>query len=72
MLANERLKLPDHAGLPTKRELGLDSLLERLEVHFLEPEDLTCCEAFGGELAERSAPPERERFAKSAQGILRR
>ena len=72
VLANERLKLPDHAGLPTKRELGLDSLLERLEVHFLEPEDLPCCEAFGGELAERSAPPERERFAKSAQGILRR
>jgi hypothetical protein len=72
MLANERLELPDQTSVPAERELGLDPLLEGLELHLLEAEDLTGRKPLRGEFAERPAAPECESFLKPAQRILRR
>src|SRR5262245_15736504 len=72
MLAHERFELADHTGVPTERELGLESPFERLEAQLLEPEDLSARESFCCELPERPPAPERQGCTQPIQRVLRR
>ncbi len=50
--------------MPTKREIGLDPLLDGCEPELLEPGDLALREHVVGEVRERWAAPDLERLAE--------
>src|SRR5581483_4206083 len=67
LLRDERLELADEPCMATKREIGVDPLLEGGETLVLEAGDLGLREELVGELGERRAPPQRERLAEQAR-----
>ena len=57
MLAHERLELADQRGVPSKREVSVDSILERREALFLDPGSLALRERLVREVRQCWAPP---------------
>ena len=65
---DERLELRDELGVPAKREVGLDALLEHDSAELLETCDLGLGKRLVEEVRERRAAPEGERLAHRALG----
>src|SRR5207244_2582520 len=72
MIGNQRLELADQTGVPPKCDLGLDPLLERVEMELLETQNLPEREALLRELGKRRASPERKRLPQPRQRGSRR
>ena len=64
MLYRERLQLRDHLAVPTEREIGLDTPLQRDEAKLLEPCDRRLREILVRKLLQRRSAPKRESFSK--------
>ena len=71
VLCDQRLQLPHHLGMTTKRQLRLDQLLERRDAQIIEPGDLALRERLVGELRQRRAAPQRQRLHERRNGALR-
>ena len=57
VLGDERLELADHSSVPAELQVGVDAVLDRREVRFLQARDFALGEAFVREVAERLAAP---------------
>ena len=62
IVAHEPFELPDELRSAAKFQLGLDPLLDRGQAELLEAGRFVLGEALVGEVAERCAAPELERF----------
>ena len=70
MLGDEAVQLGGHVVVPAEREIGLDPLLDCREPELLEPRDLALRERVVGEVRQRWAAPDLERFAQRRLGLL--
>ena len=70
LLRDELLELGDHLGLPAEREVGVDPALERLEAQLAEM-GRSGRGRLAGQVGERRAAPQRERFAQGLGGRRR-
>ena len=64
LLRDERGELADERGVASKREVGVDPLLEHGEAALLEARDLGPREVVVGEIGQRRPAPQRERLAQ--------
>lgn len=62
MLAHERVELADQLRVPTEREIGVDSILERRETLLLEPGRLALRKRLVREVSQRGPAPQRQRL----------
>jgi len=62
VLPDERLQLGDEVRLPTERQVGFDSLLEHLQVEFLQPPALGLHQGARVDVGERLSAPEGKRL----------
>ena len=67
IVAHEPFELPDELRSAAKFQLGLDPLLDRGQAELLEAGRFVLGEALVGEVAERCAAPELERFPHRAR-----
>ena len=66
MPRDQRLELAHEPRVHAEQQVGVDAILDRGQVQFLEPPDLRPGERLRGELGERRAAPERERRLRVA------
>jgi hypothetical protein len=69
VLRDERLQLRRHRRFAAERELRVDARLHRREPQLLEALDRGACEVLVGQVGERRAPPQLERFAQQLGGL---
>ena len=70
MLRDEAFELADELSAAAQLEIGVDPFLQGLQPELLEAADLALGEALESEVAERWAPPQRERLAQQPRPLL--
>ena len=65
VLEHEPFDLPHETGMPSKRELSINAVFERVEPHLLQPVGLRHDEWLVCQVGIGRPPPEAERLAKA-------
>ncbi len=62
--ADEHLELADHRTVLAEHQVGVDTILQRSQAHFLQARDLAVSERLIGQIGERFPAPQRQRRAQ--------
>ena len=65
MLGDQLLELRNQVGVVSECEVGVDAGFVRGELRLCQPRDISLRELFVGDVGERVAPPELQRFVEA-------
>ena len=68
MLCDQDVELTDQGAMAAERQVGLDSVFERVQAQLLEPADLVLGEGLVGEVRQRRPTPETQRLPQGLRG----